>query len=308
MSRRHLPIRTLLLALAAVTTHAQTPNATPTTPKKPRPKAPQLALNPNIVVLDPAHGGPDNGATLAPGSLEKDATVAFAGRLRTTLTARGFTVVLTHESSSDQPTPDQRAELANHSRAATCLLLHASNAGHGVHLFTSSLTPISPLSASFEGGLSILSVPPWASAQATSLQQSLRLTFDISDAIHAILLPLVVGHASPAPIDSMICPAVAIELSPLTSSDGTSTPPSDSAYQQRVTDAIADGLVAWRTRLVTEASAGADSTTPTPKSATPAPIRKPKPIVPPIETPDIVPAEPPAKPAPKPAPKTGVPQ
>jgi len=302
-----LPIRTLLLALAAVTTHAQTTNPTPTAARKPHSKASQPTLNPNIVLIDPAHGGPDSGAKLAPDSLEKDATVAFADRLRTTLTSRGFTVVLTHDSSSDQPMPDQRAELANHSRAATCLLLHASNAGNGVHLFTSSLTPISPLSASFDGGLNVL---PWATAQATSLQQSLRLTFDLSDAIHASRLPLVVGHVSIAPIDSMTCPAVAIELAPLTSS-GTSTPASDPAYQQRITDAIADALVAWRSKLVAEAAAGTQPANPALKTTTPtpsAPVHKPKPIVPPIETPDIVPATPPTKPATKPAPKTGVPQ
>jgi N-acetylmuramoyl-L-alanine amidase len=299
--QRCLQIRTLLLALAAVTAHAQT--STPVAPKKPRPKAAQPALNPNIVFLDPAHGGPDNGTTLAPDSLEKDATVAFAVRLKTTLTAHGFAVIVTHESSADQPTPDQRAELANHSRAATCLLLHASNSGHGVHLFTSSLTPISPLSASFEGGIGVL---PWATAQAMSLQQSLRLTFDLSDAFHAIRLPLVVGHASPAPIDSMTCPAVVIELAPLTSDD-QSTAASDPAYQQRVADAINEALVAWRTRLVAEANPDAQPATPAPKPA--APVVRPKPIVPPIETPDIVPAEKPAtKPALKSDLKTGVPQ
>ena len=307
MIRRRLPIRTLLLALAAVTTHAQTPTPPATTPKKPRPKTSQQpAWNPNIVLIDPAHGGPDNGATLAPDSLEKDATVAFAGRLRATLAARGFTVILTHDSSANQPTPDQRAELANHSRAATCLLLHASNSGHGIHLFTSSLTPISPLSASFEGGIGVL---PWATAQAVSLQQSLRLTFDLSDAIHAIRLPLVIGHASPAPIDSMTCPAVAIELAPLTS-EGNSTPASDPAYQQRISDAVADALVAWRTKLQAEANPGTQPNGSAPRPVAPlAPVKKPKLIVPPVETPDIVPAEKPAaKPSVKSEAKTGVPQ
>ena len=307
MIRRRLPIRTLLLALAAVTTHAQTPTATAPAPRRPRARTSQQpALNPNIVLIDPAHGGPDNGATLAPDSLEKDATVAFALRLRTTLTARGFTVLLTHDSSASQPTPDQRAELANHSRAATCLLLHASNAGHGIHLFTSSLTPISPLSASFEGGIGVL---PWATAQAVSLQQSLRLTGDLADAIHAIRLPLVVGHASPAPIDSMTCPAVAIELAPLTS-EGNSAPASDPAYEQRIADAVADALSAWRTRLISEANPGRQVATPpaTPGVA-PSTVKKPKPIVPPVETPDVVPAkEAVPKPTVKADAKTGVPR
>ncbi len=300
MARLCLPIRGLLLALAAITAHAQSPASGAL---KAKPKQAQPALLPNLVLLDPAHGGPDNGTTLAADSLEKDATVAFAGRLRTALTAHGFTVVLTHDSAADQPTLDQRAELANHSRAATCLVIHMSNGGHGVHLFTSSLTPVSPLSSVFESTPTVLR---WDTAQASSLQQSLGLTFELSDAIHAIRIPLVVGHVSVPPIDSMTCPAVVLELAPLESPDAA-TPASDGAYQQRIADAVAAALTSWRTKLTAQSSAGAPATTPVTKPAPPAPVRKPRPAVIPIETPDIVPVpvpDPvPAKPAPKAVPQ-----
>lgn len=299
MSRLPSQIRTLLLALAATTLHAQTatpPSAPATTPKKSHPKPAQQALNPNIVVLDPAHGGLDNGATLGPSSLEKDATVAFADRLRTVLAAHGFTVVLTHDSASDQPTPDQRAELANHSRAATCILLHASNGGHGIHLFTSSLTPVSPLSVGFQSSSTIL---PWETAQATSLQQSLALTFDLSDALTTAKIPLVVGHVSVAPIDNMTCPAVVLELAPF-----NDAPATDSGYQQKVADSVLTALVVWRAKLVAQdAAASPAATTPANPAPTP-PVRKPKPIVAPIETPiapdSTVPKPEPAKPTPPP--------
>jgi N-acetylmuramoyl-L-alanine amidase len=294
VNRHRLPIRALLLALAAIPAHAQT--AIPTPAHKPRPKSTQSALLPNLVLLDPGHGGADNGAKLADDSLEKDATVAFANRLRTLLATRGFTVLLTHDTSSDQPPLDQRAELANRSRAGACILLHAATGGNGVHLFTSSLTPISPLSASFESSSTVL---PWDTAQATSIQQSLRLAFELSDAIHAIRVPLVVGHVSVPPIDSMTCPAVALELAPLANAD-SSTPASDADYQQRVAQAIADALNSWRAKLVAEAAAAEQQANPTSKPTTPTPpVRKPKPIVPPVETPVVVPPSPP---------KTGVPQ
>ena len=283
MSRLPLPIRALLLAIAATTLHAQI-----TTPKKPRAKPSQQTLNPNIVVLDPSHGGPDNGATLGPNSLEKDATVAFADRLRTVLAAHGFTVVLTHDSASDQPTPDQRAELANHSRAATCLLIHASNGGHGVHLFTSSLTPISPLSVSFQSSSTIL---PWETAQATSLQQSIALTFALSDAFTASKIPLVAGHVSVAPIDNMTCPAVVLELAPFNNAAAT-----DSGYQQKVADSVLTALVVWRAKLVAQET---PAEPPPAKPAAPPPVRKPKPIVAPIETP-VAPDSVPTKPEPPP--------
>jgi N-acetylmuramoyl-L-alanine amidase len=291
VSETRLPIRTLLLALAILPAHAQT--STPSL-HKPRPKAAQSAVNPNQILLDPAHGGPDSGATLAPDSVEKDATVAFAARLRTILAARGFTILLTHDSSADQPTPDQRAETANRSRAAACILLHASNGGHGVHLFTSSLTPISPLSASFEGIAP--AVLPWGTAQATSIQQSLRLAFELSDAFHAARVPLVVGHVSVPPIDSMTCPAVAIELAPADNPDNpdSPTPASDPDYQQRIATAIADALNSWRGKLLTEAAAAAQPAPATAKPATPPPVRKPKPVVPPVETPPDAPPPPPS--------------
>jgi len=290
VSRHLLPIRTLLLALAVVTTHAQTPNPAPAPTKKPRPKPAPLTLNPNIVLLDPAHGGPDSGATLGTDSFEKDATIAFADRLRTLLAARGFTVALTHESASDQPSPDQRAELANRSRAATCILLHATGGGNGVHLFTSSLTPMSPLSASFVTAPTIL---PWDTAQATTLQQSLALTSELSDAIHNARIPLVVGHVSVPPIDSMTCPAVVVELAPL-----NDAPATDSGYQQRVADAIALALTSWRDKLIAQTTESTPAATPPSKPAATPPVRKPKPIVVPIETPDIVPDKQPARPTP----------
>lgn len=287
MTVPRLPIRAVLLAFASVTLHAQTSTAPVATPKKVRAKPAQPTLNPNIVLLDPAHGGPDIGSTLSTDSLEKDATVAFAARLRTVLAARGFTVVLTHEAASDQPTPDQRAELANHSRAATCILLHASNGGHGVHLFTSSLTPISSLSAIFESSSTVL---PWQSAQANSLQQSLTLSFELSDAMHAAKLPLVVGHVSIAPIDSMTCPAVVLELAPF-----NDAPATDSGYQQKVADAVAAALASWRTKLVAQDAVANPAAPAAAKPATAPPVGKPKPIVAPIETP-IAPDTAPAKP------------
>lgn len=297
MSRLQHSIRLLLLALAGIPTYAQT------APAARKPKHVEPALIPNLVLLDPAHGGADTGTALGEGSQEKDATMAFAGRIRTALAARGFNVLLTHDSANDQPTPDQRAELANRSRAAACILLHAANGGHGVHLFTSSLTPVSPLSAIFVNNPTVLS---WDSAQATSLQQSLGLTFELSDAIHAIRVPLVVGHVSVAPIDSMTCPAVVLEWAPL-DNGGNQSSPADPAYQQRIADAVADALTSWRTKLVAQANAANPAPTPAAKPAAPAspPVRKPRPATIPVETPDIIPD---AKPASKPAEKTVVPQ
>ena len=289
MLRPNLQLRALLLTLAAATTHAQT------TPRKPHPK-PQLPYNPNVILLDPAHGGTDIGAKLADNSLEKDATLAFAARIKTLLTTHGFTVILTHDSASDLLTPDQRAELANHSRAVACLLLHASNGGHGVHLFTSSLPPSPEASAEPDTPKVVL---PWSTAQSASIPQSLLLSADLSDALSAIRVPLVSIPTSVQPIDSLTCPAVAIELSPLAAAPNPDspadtpapTPPSDPAYQQRIAVAVVTALDAWRGKII--AGTAISNETPTPPTKTPTP--KPKAI--PIETPEIVsPTKPPGGP------------
>ena len=152
------PIRVVLLVLAASAAAAQTPMPAPVHPAKPtavtiakptlgpraRPKArvrpQQPPFDPDVIVLDAAHGGSDTGAKLGGAGDEKDLNVAFADRLKSMLEAQQFRVVLTHASADDDPTPDQRAETANRARAVACLLLHATNSGHGVHLFSSALT------------------------------------------------------------------------------------------------------------------------------------------------------------------------
>jgi len=288
----------LLFACATAAAHAQT--AIPTVPPvKPRPARQASAYNPNIVLLDPAHGGSDLGARLGDDNLEKDATVAFAGRLKTALAAHGFTVLLTHDSAADELTPDQRAEAANRSRAAACLLLHASSGGHGVHLFTSSLPATA--SSSLFGSDEIKPVLPWGTAQSAVLAQSARLAGELADAVHAIRVPLVLGQSSVQPIDSLSCPAVALELAPLApTEDGADpTPASDAEYQQRIAEAVAAALDSWRSHLTVQLGEQNPAPSPAkPPKPKPAPQPAPKPKVIPEETPDILSAPPPHKPAP----------
>jgi N-acetylmuramoyl-L-alanine amidase len=250
-------ILTTTLLLAAAIAHAQTPHAT--------------------IILDPAHGGADSGAHLADAILEKNVNLALATRLRTTLAAQGFTVVLTRETEPDDApatSPDQRAEIANHARPLACLILHASTSGHGVHFFTSSLIPLTMIDEP-------RAVLEWNTAQAASIPQSLRLVNELSAAFNSARIPLVVGRGSIKPIDSLVCPAIAIEVSPLLVDAATSTSAADETYQQNVVEAIASGLISWR-KHVEEAAADKQAES-APKS-TPA---KPKPA------------------SPKPAPKTG---
>jgi len=227
-----------MIALATGASLAQSPAQTPA----PAPPA-TAPLNRNVIVLDAAHGGVDSGSRIGDSTLEKDVTLALAFRLRSLLAARGFTVVMTRENDAAQKpgapaagnsalTLDDRAGIANHAHAAACLLLHATGAGDGVHLYSSELDS-APAQAA---------VPPWLTAQAAWVSQSTQLEARIGAALQRAKLPLVSSRASVRPVDSLTCPAVVVELAPESEDRNSIT---DSDYQQRVAEAIAGALVFW---------------------------------------------------------------
>ena len=205
---------------------------------------PALPFRNTTVVVDPAHGGSDNGSRIDDSIVEKDVTLALAFRLRSLLSARGFTVVLTRDSdASNNSAPpfaplslDDRAGIANHERAAACLLLHATSRGTGVHLYSSELGP-APQETTPQ---------PWLTGQAPWVTQSQRLASQLSDALNRARLPLVSGSASVRPVDSLTCPALVLELAP---SAGAPSTINDASYQQRVAEAVAGALVLWKDKV-----------------------------------------------------------
>ena len=200
-----------------------------------------------VILLDPAHGGPDSGAHLTNGSLEKDVVLALAGRIRTSLAGAGFTVVSTREGDSSAAlSPDQRAELANHARALACLIIHATSTGSGAHLFVSSLPPTVQATSSAIDKRPPFAPVPWSRAQAGFVDQSARLRKDLATYLASNQVPALTGFASTPPLDNLQCPAIAIELAPLGDPGSDRTPVSDAAYQQRVADGVVSALKAWR--------------------------------------------------------------
>jgi N-acetylmuramoyl-L-alanine amidase len=231
---RH-PATLCLFALATLTGLAQTAayDATMPTP------AP-VPFNKSVIFLDPAHGGIDSGSRIGDSTLEKDVDLAFAFKLRSLLSARGFTVVMTRDA--DAPTEpnaagtpltlDDRAGIGNHAHAVACLLIHATGSGHGVHLYGSELDATD----------GIPTMVPWLTAQAAWVSQSQTLKRQLASAVARAGVPLVSSNASVRPVDSLSCPALVIELAPQTD-DPDSINYAD--YQQKVAQAIAAALVFW---------------------------------------------------------------
>ena len=228
----------------------QAPAAQTAAPQTPSASAPPAQpatgiLNKNIVVLDASHGGVDGGSRIGDSLQEKEITLAFAFKLRSLLTARGFTVVMTRDTDAAAPannpgsplTLDDRAGIANHARASACLLIHATGSGTGVHLYTSELdaTP---------GEATVL---PWLTAQTAWVDQSKKLAEALSAALKRSHFPLVSSSASIRPVDSMTCPALVLELAPQNGDDETTI--KDTAYQQQIAEAIAATLVFWKNQV-----------------------------------------------------------
>lgn len=218
---------------------AQTPATTNSLPA-PAP----IQVNRRVIVLDPAHGGVDSGSQISDATVEKDVTLALAFRLRSLLTARGFTVVMTRDADTpSEPnvvgatlTLDDRAGLVNHAHAAACLVLHATGSGEGVHLYRSELDASSGEPA----------VAPWLTAQAAWVSQSQALEKQFVRAFTRSEIPLVASSASVRPMDSLACPALVVELAPL-GRDADSINNTD--YQQHVALSIAGALLFWQNQV-----------------------------------------------------------
>jgi N-acetylmuramoyl-L-alanine amidase len=214
----------------------QLPQAPGLPPSVATPAGPPAVQPPRfVVVVDAAHGGSDTGARMSGGALEKDITMGLAGRLRSTLHARGIDVVMTRTADANLA-PVARAEAANRAQGTACLTIHATATGSGVHLFTSALTATA--NARFM---------PWETAQSAFVTQSLKLESEIDSALAHAAIPVTLGRASVAPMDNMSCPEVAVEVAPLVAGHVTTGKAvTDVSYQKAVVDAVAAALEQWR--------------------------------------------------------------
>jgi len=190
-----------------------------------------------VVVLDAAHGGDDLGARIGNQS-EKDYTLALSVKLRSLLVARGIAVVTTRESGADVDA-DRRAEIANRANAAACLDLHAaqvySGSGPAVHLFLSSLPPATNTNPEFV---------PWRTAQSAWIRRSNELAGVLNSALTHAGITVTLGQTALPAIDSMACPAVAVEVAPQRQTDTANA--DDTGFEAQVAEALAAALVEWR--------------------------------------------------------------
>ncbi|MEO6327190.1 MAG: N-acetylmuramoyl-L-alanine amidase [Thermoanaerobaculia bacterium] len=131
------------------------------------------------VVLDPGHGGTENGAAGPGGLLEKEATLALVRTIRDTLTRRGYHVVTTRDSDASVGL-DDRAATANAAHADVFLSIHCNAsrtpAAHGTEVYYLSLDASDRSAAALaENENRVTASPPASSAAANAALRDLDL-------------------------------------------------------------------------------------------------------------------------------------
>jgi N-acetylmuramoyl-L-alanine amidase len=155
---------------------------------------------PQLVVLDPGHGGDDYGAQGHSGLVEKEVTLDLARRIRRALQRRGIAAVLTRERDEFLPLA-RRTAIANRLAPRAFVSLHTNATGqHDARGFAAffldtSSDQASRLLAERENGvppgtvLDDLSFMLSDLIQGGKLEDSMRLTHAVERSVQQLLLP-----------------------------------------------------------------------------------------------------------------------
>jgi N-acetylmuramoyl-L-alanine amidase len=243
--------------------------AVPPPPPPPAAEPPTLVLTPRSalqsIVIDPGHGGQDVGARGPSGTEEKTITLEVARRLRGLIEARlGIRVILTRDDDRAVGA-DERAALANNSKADLFLSLHVNGAPSpmvaGAEVFHLRLdregedarraAQAEAVSLPILGGATReVEVIQWDLAQARHVDASAVLAGILEEE----LTNRVTMSSRPlqqAPLRVLVganMPAALVEMAYLTNPEQEKVVRSD-AYQGLVAQAIFDAIVKFREYL-----------------------------------------------------------
>jgi N-acetylmuramoyl-L-alanine amidase len=243
--------------------------AAPAPPPPPAAEPPTLVLTPRsaleTIVIDPGHGGEDVGARGPSGIEEKAITLEVARRLRGLIEARlGIRVILTRDDDRAVGA-DQRAALANNSKADLFLSLHVNGApspmAAGAEVFHLRLdregedarraAQAEAVSLPILGGATReVEVIQWDMAQARHVDASAVLAgmLEAELATRVTMSPRPLQQAPLRVLVGANMPAALVEMAYLTNPAQEKVVRSD-AYQGLVAQAIFDAIVKFREYL-----------------------------------------------------------
>ena len=251
------------------------PPAAPPPAVTPRPEAP-AALPParppgvRTIVIDPGHGGDEEGTRSASGVLEKDLVLDVARRLRSMLDARlGVRVLLTRDDDRVVP-HDERASIANNNKADLFISLHANSSpnrgARGAEVFYLSLdglgaearkmaeSPESKPVPVLGGGSRDIDLILWDMAQARHLNESAAFAVLVEEELRrrVEMSPNPVQQAPFRVLVAANMPAVLVEMGFLSNPEQESQLTSDD-FKNRIVQSLFDAVVRYRSRIETQA-------------------------------------------------------
>ena len=217
------------------------------------------------IVIDPGHGGDDNGVKGPGGGLEKDVVLAVARRAKGAIEGRlGIRVILTRDDDA-KVDADSRAAIANNNKADLFISLHANGspraATKGTSIYYLSLDrfgeearrqsqvdrEVLPV---YGGGTREFSLVEWELAQAAHVQDSAALAGLIEQKLRgsANLETVSVQKSSLRALAGANMPAVLIEMGYLSNPD-EETRLASSDFQTNIAQALTEAVIAFRDYL-----------------------------------------------------------
>lgn len=226
-----------------------------------------------LVVLDPGHGGEDQGAKGPNGLLEKDLTLAIAKSVAAQLQGAGITTRLTRESDEGMPLAERTA-LANRLSAVAFVSIHVNASPakgvHGAETYYMN-ADASDREAAAAAARENASAPPdtvqlilWDLAHIANLNESARLARGIQDRLNAVggIKDRGVRQAPFVVLTGATMPAALVEIGFLSNAEDA-TRITAREEQDKIVAAITDAVVEF--------------------------VRSPKPTPPPTAIPSVTP-------------------
>jgi N-acetylmuramoyl-L-alanine amidase len=214
------------------------------------------------VVIDPGHGGEEEGAKGPNGTLEKDVTLSVARRLKASLEARlGIRAILTRDADRTIRL-DERAAVANNNKADLFISLHANAsvrpASAGAEVFYLSLDEYGEEGARvargesealpvFGGGTREIEVILWEMAQARYIERSAQLASHVEAALRE-RVPMSPRAIQQAPFRVLVganMPAVLVEMGFISNAQEEQALAAD-ARQNAIVQSLVDAIVRFR--------------------------------------------------------------
>ncbi|MGQ9471177.1 MAG: N-acetylmuramoyl-L-alanine amidase family protein [Candidatus Aminicenantales bacterium] len=226
---------------------------------------PEAAKRIKTVVIDPGHGGLETGARGPGGTLEKDITLAIGLKLKKIIERNlALRVILTRDKDTDISL-ENRAALANNSRADLFISIHANGAfrpkAHGSETYFLSLKAsdeearrlayFENNSPEFEAKIeeetqNQIRLILWDMAQAAFLKQSSQLAEIIQAELNNLLGTANRGikQAPFKVLTGVACPAVLVEVAFISNPEEEAQLKNES-FQESVAQALYQGVLSY---------------------------------------------------------------